>query len=554
MWYFSPLRLAGPVFDKELRVASRRPRSYLLRCAYVCLLGAVMLYFWHSIARVGGGASGMPQVARLGEVGKKVIVTVVWSQFIMAQVLAVVLLSDAISGEIRRRTLEDLLVTPIRAIHVVLGKLLSRLLQVVLLLAISLPVLTVVRVLGGVPWDYVVSGLCVTLSATVFAGSLSLLCSILYRDAYHAVLAVAFWYVVLWGLDAFVLIVLPRTSYLGNPAGAFLWSLASPFHALHIRTQTMLTGPSPASPYVPVTLHCLTILLAATILLVLSARRVRRIPCASTHAQVDAWEAARGIQPNRTIRHVKGSPIVWKDRETPLFQTRNQALLHVGLWLAVGGLVLVALLLAKPAVYGSFFIPILIVQWVFIIRLGVAAAGCITREKEARTWPILLATPLDDGEIIQGKARGALRRNLSLLIPLLALYLLAFLFGRPGERDLPHLALCVGLPVVNLLGTVLFLLGVGLYAGTKCRTTAGAAVLVFGTYFGLVLVSSLLPTGVLGIPAQDHSAGVPDAVPLWILLALVYSSLGLLSLLYAAHTLRRSAFLTRGFDDIHMDG
>ena len=243
--YFSPLRLAGPVFDKELRVASRRPRSYLLRCAYVCLLGAVMLYFWHSIARVGGGASAVAQLSRLGEAGKRIIVTIVWLQFIIAQILATVLLSDAISGEIRRRTLEDLLVTPIRAIHVVLGKLLSRLLQVVLLLAISLPVLTVVRVLGGVPWDYVVSGLCVTLSATVFAGSLSLLCSILYRDASHAVLAVAFWYVVLWGLDAFVLIVLPRTSYLGNPAGAFLWSLVSPFHALHIRTQTMLRGHLP---------------------------------------------------------------------------------------------------------------------------------------------------------------------------------------------------------------------------------------------------------------------------------------------------------------------
>jgi hypothetical protein len=32
---FNPLRLAGPVFDKELRVASRRRRTYLLRFAYV---------------------------------------------------------------------------------------------------------------------------------------------------------------------------------------------------------------------------------------------------------------------------------------------------------------------------------------------------------------------------------------------------------------------------------------------------------------------------------------------------------------------------------------
>jgi hypothetical protein len=35
---FNPLRLAGPIFDKELRVASRRRRTYVLRFVYVGVL------------------------------------------------------------------------------------------------------------------------------------------------------------------------------------------------------------------------------------------------------------------------------------------------------------------------------------------------------------------------------------------------------------------------------------------------------------------------------------------------------------------------------------
>jgi len=547
-------QLAGPLFDRELRVAGRRGKYYLLRSAYVGLLALVILRFWHSFVRVGGGGPAAAQVAHLGQTGKGIIVTILWFQFLAAQILATVLLSDAISGEIRRRTLDDLLVTPLRAIHIVAGKLLVGLLHVILLLAISLPVLAVARVFGGVPWDYVVSGLCITVSAAVFAGALSLLCSTLYRDAYRAVLVVGFWYLALWGLDAFILVVLPRTSLTGNPAGAFLWSLISPFHALYIRTQTMLTGPSPASPYVSLTLHCLTILLAAAAFLVFSARRVRRIARPLTHDQaeggtgdatappIDSWETAWLRPPEQPIRPVKGVPLVWKDLNAPLFRTQNQVLFHLGLWLAVAVIVLVVMTWAKPAGYGGFCLPILILQWAFLIRLGVAAAGAIAREKEARTWPIVLALPLDNREIITGKAIGALRRNVSLLIPLLGLYLLAFLFDRPGERNLPRLVLSVGMPVVYLLGSIVLLLGAGLSAGIHCRTMAGAVATVFGTYLGLVFVSSPLSAGVLGLPAQAAGANVFGAAASLMLVALIYGGLGSYFLWSAAHELRRDAF------------
>jgi ABC-type transport system involved in multi-copper enzyme maturation permease subunit len=542
-----PAWLLGPILDKELRVASRRRKCYLLRGAYVGLLAMVVLHFWRSSVRVSGGVGpAAAQVAYLGQVGKGVIVTTIWFQFIAAQILAAVLLSDAISGELRRRTLEDLLATPIRAIHVVWGKLLGRLSHVLLLLAISLPVLAVVRVFGGVPWDYVVAGLCITFSASLFIGALSLLFSTIYRHPYRVVLMVALWYLVLWGLDILLLLSLRWTIPIGNRAGAFSWSLISPFHALYVRTQTMLAGPSPVSPCVSLALHCLTILLAATILLVLSARRLRRINLALTPGwseggpehrialPADPWEAARRMRAGLAIRRVRGGPLVWRERGLSLLPTR---VFDALLWLMVGGLALTA----EPGVRG-FSIPIAALQGLFILRLAIAAAGSVAREKEARTWPILLTTPLGNGEIVKGKAVGTLRRNLSLLLLLLVLYWLAFLFRRSGERDLPQWVLDVGLPMVYLTSTIVLLLGAGVSAGIHCKTTTGATAMALGIYFCLTFISSPLFAGVPGVPVPARGADMLSAVVSWVFVALVFAGLGSYLLLGAARELRRNVF------------
>ncbi len=57
---------AGPIFQKELRVASRRRRSYLLRCAYVLLLTLYIGIVWASaisFARSGAMSRAQMQVA-----------------------------------------------------------------------------------------------------------------------------------------------------------------------------------------------------------------------------------------------------------------------------------------------------------------------------------------------------------------------------------------------------------------------------------------------------------------------------------------------------------
>ena len=138
--------LAGPILDKELRVASRQRRNYALRFLYVGLLTVFMVFVWLGATRGSGSSSAVFRASRMSEVGRGVTVMVVWLQFLTAQVLAAVLLSDAVSGEIRQRTLDALLVTPISSVQVVLGKFASKLVQVGILVATSLPLLAVLLV------------------------------------------------------------------------------------------------------------------------------------------------------------------------------------------------------------------------------------------------------------------------------------------------------------------------------------------------------------------------------------------------------------------------
>ena len=176
---------AGPVFGKELRISSRRRRSYVLRSAYVLLLTVFVILVWLANIR---GVSGANAIARMSETGKVIIVTIAWVQFFALQLVAVVILSTAISEEVRARTLGVLMSAPVSAFQIVFGKLLSGLLQLLVLLAVSLPLLTLVRVFGGVPLDYVLATVCITFTACLFAGAVALLFSALFRRAYASIL------------------------------------------------------------------------------------------------------------------------------------------------------------------------------------------------------------------------------------------------------------------------------------------------------------------------------------------------------------------------------
>jgi len=355
----NPAWITGPIFDKELRVSSRRRRNYWLRFAYMAVLTLFVVMVWLSAVEMQGMFSAAYRVSRMSMAGIQITGAIVGFQFAATQLIAVIMLSTSISDEIYNRTLGLLMTTPINSFQIVMGKLFSKLLQLVLLLAISLPLLAIVRVFGGVPWGFVISSLCITLTAVIFAGKPSL-------------------------------------------------------------------------------------------------------------------GAAEPGELGGRIRPVRGSPVIWKELRAPLIQG-GKIKSMIGLVLTIIALLITYAVSMREDVLDEDFahiVYILIFVIMGLITNAVLSATTITSEKEARSWPILLATSLDDWQILLGKAVGVFRRCLPIWL-FLAGHLVLFVSVRYIHPiAIVHLAMLVAWIVV-------FLSGSGLYFSARLKRTTSAVVANF---------------------------------------------------------------------------
>jgi ABC-type transport system involved in multi-copper enzyme maturation permease subunit len=105
-----------------------------------------------------------------------------------------------------------------------------------------------------------------------------------------------------------------------------------------------------------------------------------------------------------------------------------------------------------------------------LLTTAVVAATGITSEKEAGSWPILLATPLAREHILLGKAAGVLRRSL----PAWALLAAHLIFCVAAGIMHPMVGAMVA---VISFGAAAFLTGSGLLFGALCRRTTSAVIL-----------------------------------------------------------------------------
>lgn len=465
----SPVRLLGPLADKELRVASRRRRSYALRSGYIVLLCVLVLSAWHQIVGVQAVQKAFG-TSRASIVNTQVASRAILFQFLAAQLVAALMLSSSIADETRRGTLGVLLATPITSVHIVAGKLLSGLLQIVLLLAIGLPILAVLRVLGGLSWENVFAAFWVSLTAAVFAGCLSLLLSTYCRHSFQAISAGATVYLILFAGLPFLAACLVAAGGLSQSATLSVLDLTNPFRALYrIMPRAIPVSAAGAGRFFSWPIHCLIMAGAAAVLACLSVRRVRRV------AVEGRWGRSR--RPGASER-LWGSPVAWKeDPCAGLVGKRTLVIVAITL-------VLSFLALTTKGGGGALGIyPLYGLRGLWLVaylRLAIATAGAIGREKESGAWPVLLTTPLGEKQILGGKVRAALRRDGVMLLGLLVTEV-CFLFSLGGYRNLLPLAMYV--PV--RLEAVVLMLGMGLYWGVRLRTATAAVTAALVTFLCL---------------------------------------------------------------------
>jgi len=494
--------LTGPIFDKELRVSSRRRRNYVLRFAYVALLTVFLALVW--IEAMGQSGSAVYRISRMAEAGKFIIVCMVWFQFCATQFLAVVLLSNSISDEIYHRTLGLLMTTPISSFQIVMGKLFSKLLQLILLMAISLPLLAIIRVMGGVPWNYVISSLCITLTTIIFVGSLSLFFSIFSRRTYVVIiitiLTIGFVFALLPLLTAWIWHAMDLDRIISQKILSTVIFTPN-FYCTMFFNSMMMVEPRAAAgmPAYLWSLNCGIMLALSTILLFISVIIVRKVALCQATGQLDGSAGKRrsrraakegGVSRQvfaGAIRRVVGPPIIWKELRSPMFRhhkIRTFIFVSFGLILLSGTYYLCAktLVLDDEETHAAFAVIFLGVGMLFTIVLP---ATSITTEKESRSWPVLLATPLDDKDILLGKFIGILRRCfpawLLLFGHIIAFSLIGFIH--------PFAIVQTGILVTWI---AIFLSGSGLYFSSRFKHTTTAVLMNFALVAAIWAILPLL--------------------------------------------------------------
>lgn len=521
--------LVGAVFTKELRVSARRLRFYLLRMSYVGLLTLFVALTWSSTVSTSF-TTGAYAASRMAEAGKAITMTVLWFQFIAVQLVGMVLLSDSISGEVHARTMGILLTTPLTSWQLVAGKLLARLVHVLLLVVLSLPLLAIVRLFGGVPWSTLIAGICISLTAAIFAGTVTMFYSTMFRRTYAIILlGLATLFALFFVIPALVGLMLAVMLSSGGGSGAeeFLEGLAQVFVHLHpYASMSMISielgspGAMPFSFYWPV--HCIIMLLLSLGVLGLCSRLVRRVTFnrvlggrAAGRSTLPARPAPPGAPPplpatatgssakrplagpprraGQAIRRIRGSPVLWKELRTGLFRVPSHriaaALVCLGVVVAFYALIasLDDVLMYRETqalfVY-AFFIAGMVVT-------GVIAGTTVSAEKEARTLPLLLCTNLSAEHIIFGKVLGVLRRAAPVWAWLFAHVLIFTFLGAIRPSGVVHLAIVAA-------WVAIFLAGSGVLFSTIFKKTSTAIV----ANIGLSMVLWLIAPMVLDWPAD----------------------------------------------------
>ena len=180
---------------KELRGRVRGRRAFVVLTFYLLFLG-LFAWAWELVAErtyiqnaaLQGGSAAFASAL----VGQEVFGALVLVETLLVVFLAPAFTSGAISLEREKQTLEMLTATPISSLAIVVGKLLSALAYVFLLIAASIPLTAIVFVFGGVGPDDVLRAYAVLIVTALGLGSMGLFISALMQRTQGATVVTFF--------------------------------------------------------------------------------------------------------------------------------------------------------------------------------------------------------------------------------------------------------------------------------------------------------------------------------------------------------------------------
>jgi ABC-type transport system involved in multi-copper enzyme maturation permease subunit len=458
----------NPVLSRELLVNLRSPRAFGLQLAYVGFLCVVVYFAWPTSR--GGVARVSPEVAQ------QLFRLFFLGQFFLVALVAPTFAAGSITGEKERKTYEMLLASPLDPSTILVGKLLSSLAYLVLLIVSSLPLMVLCFLLGGILLSEITRSFLILIMAAGTFGLISLACSSFFRRTSSA-LVVSY------------LVILPLAiAAVALTSG----SDTTPASVLFRNFVTIAVLP-------PWTLAIWVVVAIVVI------RRLLHPPDVGSEGKevVDEEEEMkyaigvvidRDLFPDKLFAPAKRTDLM-PDGTNPVLEKELRSEIFSQGTLMLRLVIQVSMLLSIPLMaYQLFFRPSLAnyyVAYVLVFNMLVGpvfSAGSITQERERKTLGLLLTTLLTPYRIVLAKLLAALRVSTVLTFLLTEQLLLAYAL-------IPELRVRFWTLLVVLLiiaATCLITSGVGLMCSSLSRRTSVAMVLTYLTL--LVLFAG--PVGV----------------------------------------------------------
>jgi len=427
----------GPILQKEMILASHRKWNYALRSLYTVVMMIIVGYAFYKLRILDIVVnSPVARVAAMSNMGLHLTMIICMFQFFTLQLIAPILTASVISEEIRKQTLATLMLTPISGLQIVLGKLFSRMLVMILLLATSFPLLAILRVFGGVEWRLLLAFESLTFFAALFSASLSLMFSTLFKKHSRDPAFAVFLFLLTIYLIIPLLVMAVMSYYDNQPGKETLFSWFNPIFTAIMMTYKALdprfsTGyPGLSDPWI----QCSLLLIFTVMIILISAMLVRRQALRQAVGAItvrplntpDINEKFLSTPESRLLNWAMDYPVLWREWKKSLSVSRFKRNLSIffslAILLGVYAYFWKDLQESKPHIFfvGAFYILIL-------AHAASASASSITREKESNTLEYLRLTPLTSKDIVYQKSFG-LAIKIVAIIAFLLIHLVFFAF------------------------------------------------------------------------------------------------------------------------------
>jgi ABC-type transport system involved in multi-copper enzyme maturation permease subunit len=489
------LPLLGPIFFYDLIRTTRRGRYAVLRAVYATALLLFILALYR-VQPTLDRSPWSPTTGGLTRFAETFCYTFLAVQFLAVAVLTPAYVAGAIAEEKDRKTLEFLLATDVRDREIVLGKMASRVANLVLLVLTGLPILSLTQLWGGVDFGLLLAAFANTGLTLLTLAAVSMLASVYSRKARDAVVLaylVAAAYVglsvlayllnffpsiiawpVTWGTNPYTVGDVVSVFGAGNP-GLFCLGLREDIRTGVTLQQSLVTRTSAyAAFHLIVTVVCTCWAVLRLRPLALLDGLVKAKPRTGRR-----WRFRWRPRPGR-------NPLLWKEVWAEPGLSFN--------WFGKAILLLIILASLVPALWllGDFFlrganfvesnIPELansVNVWVRIVGtlvacltlLGVAvrAASSISGEHDRQTYDSLLTAPIDSDSLLFAKFLGSVLSVRRAWLWMCLVWLLGSVTGGLYAPTVPWLFLAWGVYAG-------FVAVVGLWFSMTCRTTLRATV------------------------------------------------------------------------------